>query len=1194
VLTFAACSGCGRNQNPLSPPPGGNAAGGGAALGAGGASGGVPAANRNDARYRDTVNKALPHVREIEAAYVTLRQVGDYEQVRSRFNSARSALDQLAEGLSAPTADQRKALEEAKVVEPLADAIHKAQQAERRTMRDFMVIGFWNDPLDGAVAIARRLGFTRSFGPAGQVTPANPSDPPAANTTFADLSVFGPDGGLLPKLDPESPASVPWRLVVDAPTVPYEVPPEMKLGIDVPGFPQRADQFQKVWESRHTRLVYPLTSSVVVAAGLNEKTNEAREVWSLSPRKRIGRIRQLQLGDSKIMAISSDGLYFAAQPAGNDLIGLYDVVKDKPIGTVLLDKDTKVRFLGFAAGNRLVACFGETVRIWSVPSLEQERDITLKSALERSPFVSGHSWSLSPGGRYLAAPHRRSSAGDVYFYELTTGEMAGGLEVMEGADFIASAFSDDGTRLAVLATSPWKGHLQTWDIAAGTIIDEWVFEQRLDRELEPEREYQGPALEWFPDGRRLFVHGRGIFDTAEGDMARTLPDTAHYRIKPLAGDSVAVIIQKQLVAYDTSKAPESAVSASVEGGGFGAANKVGPSQQRPQKTTRGAPRDTASAGPNVHQEIEDAWAKSGIPRSDRPKFAGQAGASQGGFGAARSVEGDASQSAAPQPQRPGLPELTAVDRSTTTLAELTPPVVWSARLPVYTPASSAGRAVELPRNELFAAAIAQDASRALVMYSSERPSTWEHVLSKIRIHFIPVDLATGTKHPSIELPLASGLLDIAPHGERFVSRSLSQPDRVDVWALPGGEPVASFRPYPQGTFRGGQAVEWAGFIAADHVLTLGGGRISLWKLPECRAVYELATTGRSTVVLSASRTLAALISDDGGRVLFVNTRDGAPAGGLALDAAFGKVSSITFHPRDTHAVLATQSAFSGELALVDLATGAITRQFPVPARPTHVQWCGDERLLLNGAYLMDIASGALAWVYDVGGHGRHLVDSPDGRHWYLAPKVNDHETLVLAATDLPDPAALGKLGQAAPPQMALEPGSRIALDLQMPAPPGRGQFADEVRAALTQSFQSADIQVDDAAPLKLSIRGTSEKTGELLTTSLFGFGIGRRSGDIEIDEQRVTWTIAISQGPQTLWQTELSATNAVSVTIDGDASAAAQQQSVEQQTIQKMWENAASRLLDFEPPRHLFSPEAARGLGRSSLTPQGAVAALGV
>ena len=101
------------------------------------------------------------------------------------------------------------------------------------------------------------------------------------------------------------------------------------------------------------------------------------------------------------------------------------------------------------------------------------------------------------------------------------------------------------------------------------------------------------------------------------------------------------------------------------------------------------------------------------------------------------------------------------------------------------------------------------------------------------------------------------------------------------------------------------------------------------------------------------------------------------------------------------------------------------------------------------------------------------------------------------------------------------------------------------------------------------------------------------SGDIEIDEQRVTWTIAISQGAQPLWQTELSATNAVSVTIDSDAGAAAQQQSVEQQTIQKMWENAASRLLAFEPPRHLFSPEAARGLGRSSLTPQGAVAALG-
>jgi hypothetical protein len=71
----------------------------------------------------------------------------------------------------------------------------------------------------------------------------------------------------------------------------------------------------------------------------------------------------------------------------------------------------------------------------------------------------------------------------------------------------------------------------------------------------------------------------------------------------------------------------------------------------------------------------------------------------------------------------------------------------------------------------------------------------------------------------------------------------------------------------------------------------------------------------------------------------------------------------------------------------------------------------------------------------------------------------------------------------------------------------------------------------------------------------------------------------------------LSNTNAVSVTIDSDQNAAAQQASVEQQTIQKMWENAGTRLVNFDPPRRLFAPESVTGLGRSSLSAQGAAAA---
>lgn len=1140
ILASLLLAGCGRGPNNAGSTPGAAPTPG--ANPANGAGGDRAGTGPNYTRYVAIAGDATRHARDVEGAYVTMRQVQDYDAVRERFNSARTALDKLMDDLDAlprPSPEEIKSLADNKVVEPLAEAIYKARQAERRTMRDFIRLGFWRDPLDSAERIARRLGYNRAFGPAGAVTPPNPSDPPAANTAFADLSVFGPGGGLLPRLDPESPAAIPWRVAVDPPADPVSIPADLNLEIDVPGYPQRANQFSAAREGQHMRLVYPLTPSTVVAAGLNEQTNETREVWTLSPRRRIGRIRALQLGSSHIMAISPDGLYFAAQPQGNDLVGLYDVDKEKPVGTVPLQEGQQVTFLAFAAENRLIAGLGDTVAVWSVPELEVEREIPLKSTLQRSPFVSGYSWSLSPGGRYLVAPHRRSLAGDLYVYDLTTGEIVGGMEVIDHGDFLASAFSDDGRQLAVLASTPWQTRLQTWDVAAGTIADEWVFDKRLDRTLDPARDYQGPAIDWFPDGRRLFLFGRGIFDTEQGAMTGTLPDKTYYRIKPLAGDAVAVIQQKQLVVYDTSSAPQSTVSAGVEGGGFGAAGRS-PSNGR-------------------------------------------------GFGSGR-VVGGGPENTAVEATRPDLGELTPVDRVGVELVDLAPPANWSvAARSAKQPARSI-RPVELPRDELFAAAISQDASRAVVMYSSERPSTNENTLSKIRIHFDPIDLATGEQHPAIELPLASGLLDVAPDGSRMVTRSLSQPDRIDIWELPQGTPVASLQPYPQASYHGGQAVAWAAFVDADHLLTMGGARISLWDLPEAKAVYEFAANDTTVPVLDASRELMARAAADGGGVWFVNTRDGTAAGFVPRDPSEGQITSLAFNAEGTSVVLGTRYSHTGELAVVDLSSGQVTRTFPVPDRPEHVQWCGNDRLLLNGAYLIDVATGALVWVYESGAWSRHLVDSPDGRHWYLAQKSpTDNATLVLTAAELPELAALGAMAGATPPSLVLQSGGRIALDLQLPSPPGRGNLAEEVRTAFTGKYEDFGITVDNGAPLKLSVRGQSEKTGDVLTTSLFRFG-PRRPGDVEIDEQQVTWTVSLALNGQTLWQTRMSNTNAVSVTIDSDYNASAQQSSVEQQTIQKMWENAANRLVNFDPPRQLFAPESVTGLGRSSLSAEGVVA----
>jgi hypothetical protein len=865
------------------------------------------------------------------------------------------------------------------------------------------------------------------------------------------------------------------------------------------------------------------------------------------------------------MAISPDGKYFAAHPLGGDIIGLWDVDKAKPAGTVALPEKTFPTIVDFANQNRLVYVHGKTLVVRSVPDGKLEHELTMAGECRDSPFHSGTPWALSPGGRYLAAPHQDAFRSNIYLYDVVSGQTAGALEVAEHSWFTACRFSNDGARLAVLIVGRDETIIQLWDVPDGTLAEQWQIAGDVPKALETNREYQGPAVEWFPDGKTLLIYGRGLFDLEQGDLQKNLPDNPPYRILPIDSTRIAVIQNKKLVPYDLTKVEEGVAASG--GGGFGASVRTGDS----------------------------------LPGTTR---------SQGGFGASRVAGGVGRRSSGARPTgaenaaafaaafaTAPVPDPVRAVRTGIEVQTLAPPPGWKANPAVGAPPEIAAGPVEVPGGEIFHVTLTGGAQpRAVVMYSSERLQFWNGACrnadsAKTWIEQFNLSGAGGSAGPKLEFPLPAGLLCTAPSGGRIVTRGLAQFDRLDAWDLAAGTHVVGFRPYPQGSYRGGQPVIWGAMLTDELLLTAGAGRLSLWKLPECKALYEVLAPSEVTPGISLARDRVAVVNEERTGLMLLDARTGEALGGVRLSGAVGKISATAFDSTGALLAVATEHPSGGEIAILDLSSGKPVTMFPVPAVPNVVQWCGSDHLLLDGAYLVHAGTGLLAWVYDLKSGGLHVLDSPDGRHWFLAPHAKTQGRLVLTAMTLPDPPVAAKIRTAASPTLLLHPGATLALDLQLPEPPGRSGFAQEVRTALGGQYAAGNIQIADptaTSPLRLAIRGQSGKTGEDLSNDPIGIGRGAFGGQrIDIEEQRVTWTIELKQGDTVLWRTERSANNTGSFTLEQGASREQAQQSAQQQTTKLMWDRAANLLLDFEPPKYAFALESVQGLGRSELTADG-------
>lgn len=383
------------------------------------------------------------------------------------------------------------------------------------------------------------------------------------------------------------------------------------------------------------------------------------------------------------------------------------------------------------------------------------------------------------------------------------------------------------------------------------------------------------------------------------------------------------------------------------------------------------------------------------------------------------------------------------------------------------------------------------------------------------------NLVTGKHESRIELADQAVLLDVSPDGLRALVRLTfglppetkpsSSNERLDVFELSEGRHIVGWSPVAGS----GSAVPVdAAFLDGDRVLTLNEtGRLTLWNLPEQKAVYTVETGSAGPLVMTPGRKYC---------VVFTGTTFGA------FDAASGAFRGLMAPPRPTLAACRS-AAFSPDgkqiAALLRRPAQSILCWNVDGGRPDYEidaplglgpgLHFGSPGFLVVGGVLFDVESKQPTWLYVENGNSLNIGVSPDRRHW-LVTKPAFRET-ALVATEAPSDAVIS--ASASPAKLSaplLGPGDRLAVRLDMEGFTGdRKVFEAELARALGQVLDGRGLRLDGDADLTMDLKLSQHRTGESISFNSTGIGGGEAVPAHEID-----FTISIAgRDGKSLWST---------------------------------------------------------------------------
>ena len=560
-----------------------------------------------------------------------------------------------------------------------------------------------------------------------------------------------------------------------------------------------------------------------------------------------------------------------------------------------------------------------------------------------------------------------------------------------------------------------------------------------------------------------------------------------------------------------------------------------------------------------------------------------------------------------RPSDVGLPPLTRTDRSGERAVTLAIPTV------AYTP-RPAGPGMELARagpllidtrlspiRQMF---IASAASARLVVNCdpanpAERPAG---LIGSFAGPFTDLyHLKTGKFEGRFAAPYAAELLDVSPSGTVGVFREAKTGMRLDVFRLPDGNHVVGFCPGDAETASERQ-IRWAALVAEDHLLTQSqSGKVTLWALNGCRAVYSLAQAPNGKIVLDRSRDHFLAVRDR--TAYIVDTLGGQVCQNLACpDAVRQQPLSAAAWSADGSRLAALFNLPSGSHVIAwELVSGKPLCDVALPSSAGQLTWTGPGHLALHNTHrgqarpssgprritILDVQQGRVVWHYQLDPPA-YPLSGPDDRFWFAGP-AQGVTTVGLAALSLPGSEAVRIIQASPPPPPLFGRNSRVRLEVQaagLPADLADCRQREErvvrfLTARFTESLQSRGITLDDTSSVRLSVSiqnlpreknsdGRSrEDRGPATATAMSTATVGARMS-IDLGRERLLWERAAQ--------------------VDaGQVDAANVPAGVTRNTwIQlRQWDQATRWCLDGPLPAELHHPELQSGLGESRLTVAG-------
>jgi WD40 repeat protein len=558
------------------------------------------------------------------------------------------------------------------------------------------------------------------------------------------------------------------------------------------------------------------------------------------------------------------------------------------------------------------------------------------------------------------------------------------------------------------------------------------------------------------------------------------------------------------------------------------------------------------------------------------------------YGAAPSVGRPAASSGTPRPRTNGStpavgPPVTTADRSSAKALTLSVPTNWDVRLdapPSYANALDTN-GFRIPAGSIHQVVLSSDDPPSAIVSYAAKPLTQDNTTKTWIEQF---DLQSGESRGKTPFPFPSVAAAVSADGKAVATLAADGSGRVDVWSLDLDQHVAGFVPASSSAV---DPLPWfVDFVDAEHLLIAVDDELSLWKLPDCKAVYTM-TIGAMRPAISPARDHVAVAAPDSPNIVVLESLTGTPRGAMAIGNAAGEnIVAAAFHHRGRWLAGLTSGSTGGELVVVDTAAGVVSVRARLPVSADVMQWCGDDSLLLGGSSLVSLTSKAVVWNYNLP-LGMHCREPIDAHHWYVAAIGESDKNFILFGASLPEEAITRKIeSQSVRNEVLFKPGDSIRLDIQAAAE-GDRSVGHLLTEHFTERYESAGSKVEETAQATFAVSpyqsaAATAGRGVPPRKSLIPAAIPSKKPGQGFPPPSNVWELRLASGEEVLWRTWLIA-DGTQVRLESDESEAAAAVKADMASAR----TAVAALLAFEPPCYGLSPAAVDAVGTSRLTTTG-------